>query len=323
MKKLTRKNIVLALLVSSVLALGGASLVGCRTSSHPSAPAAIGASRASSDLEAVIDEPGPVVVETVVAADWEVDRAGLINLDHPKAKGAGLEDGPEPIQIYFHVLKHPQHGTYLIDTGVERAIKVNPEQAAIRGMVASVMHFEKLQIRMDTASWMSTQREPLAGVFFTHLHLDHIAGVPDIPKGTPLYAGPGETSARGVLNVFVQPVTDRALEGQAPISEWAFKPDPNGRFAGVLDVFGDQSVWALWTPGHTPGSTTYVVRTPKGPVMLTGDTCHTAWGWEHEVEPGSFTADHEKNSAALAQLRALVERHPSIDVRLGHQSLSR
>jgi len=33
--------------------------------------------------------------------------------------------------------------------------------------------------------------------------------------------------------------------------------DPSGLFAGVLDVFGDGSFWALWVPGHTPGSTAY------------------------------------------------------------------
>jgi hypothetical protein len=52
---------------------------------------------------------------------------------------------------------------------------------------------------------------------------------------------------------------------------------------------------------------------------LTGDTCHTAWGWENDVEPGSFTADHPGNAESLARLRTLVREHPAIEVRLGHQ----
>ncbi|MCC6559398.1 MAG: MBL fold metallo-hydrolase [Polyangiaceae bacterium] len=302
------------------MALGGASL-GCSVTTHPQAPAGLGVARSSSDLEAVIDVPGPVAVETVAAADWEVARSGLIRLDHPKAAAAGLEDGAEPIQIYFHALRHPARGIYLVDTGVERALHADPEHAAMRGLVVSVMNVGKMRIHVDTASWIARQREPIAGVFFTHLHLDHVIGTPDIPRGTPLYAGPGEASASGALNLFIQPDTDRAFEGHAPIGAWGFRPDPDRRFAGVLDVFGDRTVWALWTPGHTPGSTAYVARTPAGPVMLTGDTCHTAWGWEHEVEPGDFTADQGANAAALKELRALAERHPSMDVRLGHQAL--
>ena len=90
-------------------------------------------------------------------------------------------------------------------------------------------------------------------------------------------------------------------------------------FDGVIDVFGDGSLWALYVPGHTPGSTAFLARTPNGPVLMTGDTCHTRWGWEHDVEPGSFTADHEANARNLARLRRLAAEHPTIDVRLGHQ----
>jgi N-acyl homoserine lactone hydrolase len=72
-------------------------------------------------------------------------------------------------------------------------------------------------------------------------------------------------------------------------------------------------------PGHTQGSTAYLVRSTHGPVLLTGDTSHTRWGWEHGVEPGTATVDGARNRASLLQLKALVARHPRIEVRLGHQ----
>ena len=106
------------------------------------------------------------------------------------------------------------------------------------------------------------------------------------------------------------------------IREWPFEGDESGTFEGVLDVFGDGSLFAILVPGHTTGSTAYLARTPDGPVLLTGDVSHTAWGWEHGVAPGSFTEDHEANAESLKRLRALVARHPGIDVRLGHQPLA-
>src|SRR5207237_10380367 len=114
-------------------------------------------------------------------------------------------------------------------------------------------------------------------VTLTHLHLDHVSGLPDVPHGTPIYAGPRELTAHTFNNMFVRSSIDRAFAGQDAVAEWPFAPDPDGRFAGVLDIFGDGSVWAIHVPGHTPGSTAYLLRTPQGPVLLTGDVCHTAW----------------------------------------------
>jgi N-acyl homoserine lactone hydrolase len=45
------------------------------------------------------------------------------------------------------------------------------------------------------------------------------------------------------------------------------------------------------------------------------------WGWNNAVEPGTFTPDHAMNRKALLMLKALVQRHPSVNVRLGHQHL--
>lgn len=294
----------------------------CSLSRHPVELAELGTPRSAAEMEALLGQPGPVRVETVVAADWQVALSGLLNLDHPKAQAAGLSDRPEPIQVYFHALRHPTKGLFIVDTGVEKALRDDPEKAAIRGIVASVMNMEALQVHHDTASWIAKQEIPLAGVFMTHLHLDHVSGLADVPATTPVYAGPGETTTRSVEHVVVQPNIDRTLEGKAPIREWPFVAETDAAFEAVLDIFGDGSVFALHVPGHTPGSTAYLARTPEGPVLLVGDASHTAWGWEQGVEPGTFSGDQPRSAENLARLKALVARHPAVDVRLGHQAMT-
>ena len=322
MRTRTKRSLLLAPLALAA-ALGLFVGIGVPASYPPTAPAALGPSVPFSGvpfsrMEALIDRPGPLSTKTFVSADWQVDREGLIDLAHPEAKKADLKGGLEPIQIYLHVVRHPQRGTFFIDTGVERAVRDAPERAVLRGVMAKAMHIDLMKVIHDTASVVAAEGAP-AGVFFTHLHTDHIAGLPDIPKGTPLYTGPGETSQRFFLNAFAKGPTDEALAGHAPISELPFARDPDGRFEGILDVFGDGSFFALWVPGHTAGSAAYLARTEAGPVLYVGDTCHTQWGWEHGVPPGQFTRDGKQNAESLTRLRALVAAHPKMEVRLGHQ----
>ena len=307
--------------VVGVLVASGGAMSQCAATGHPTVASALGTASGSAAMLRELEQPGPLEVETVVSAEWAVARSQIINLEDPKAKAAGLQDGDEPIQVYFHVLRHPTRGTFLIDTGAEKALKDDPEHAAFHGLIASFMHMEKMNLVHPLGDWLTEHGGKVDGVFFTHLHLDHVTGLPDVPVGTPLYAGPTEAHHRGLVNVFSRSGMDRSFEGRPALNEWVFGVDPDGRFDGVLDVFGDGTLYALFVPGHTGGSTAYLARTTKGPVLVTGDTASTVWGWENQVEPGSFTADHAQDAEALAKLHKLVEEHPTIDVRLGHQAL--
>jgi N-acyl homoserine lactone hydrolase len=311
-----------SLIGSLCITAAAALLAGCAVTSHETTPAKLGTPSTLSALEAVIDEPGPIEVQTVIGADWHVPLSGMINLESPAAKAAGLEDREEPIHVFLHALRHPTQGLFMIDSGAESALAHDRENAAVGGLVASVAGLDELVVKLDTKSWLARQEQPLAGVLLTHLHLDHVMGLPDVPRGTPIYTGPGEASARAFQNVFVQGTTNQELEGHSPLNEWQFaKSEPTSGIRGVLDVFGDGSLWALWLPGHTDGSTAYIARSPRGPVLFTGDVCHTAWGWRNAVEPGAFSHDRAASRQSLLALLELARRHPALDVRLGHQAL--
>lgn len=302
-----------ALLGAAILCIAGLLIArGREATSHSVVSSDLGTSISSSTMEAHLDEPGPISVETMVAADWTVPRAGVVDLNAPAAKAEGLGDAPEPIHVFLHVLVHPTRGTFLVDTGARTA-------ALPDGIYARAMHTDRIGVRRSTAAWLATAGRPVSGVLLTHLHVDHVLGATDLADDVPFYVGEGEARARSPTNFVVAPVVDALLERKTPLRELHFERDADGRFDGVLDLFGDGTLFALSVPGHTRGSVAFVARTLNGPVLFTGDACHTRWGWENGVAAGDYSLDRVQAHASLERLRALAARHPTLDVRLGHQ----
>jgi glyoxylase-like metal-dependent hydrolase (beta-lactamase superfamily II) len=273
-------------------------------------------------MEKLIDVPGPITVETINSADWTVSLAGLLNLKSEVAQRAHLSDRPKPIHVFAHVLHHPKFGTFLVDTGVSQQLIGDLSGHGVSWPVRVFMPLEKMRVKASTAQIIARNAGGIQGIFFTHLHVDHIAGMPDVPGSVPLYVGRSEMTQTSFQNAFVRSTTTRLFEGKTDLQEWPFRLDAahkNPVVGDVVDIFGDESAFAISVPGHTSGSTAYVLRTPSGPVLLTGDACHTRWGWDHGVEPGSYTADQSMNVKSLRLLEDLAVRHPTLDVRLGHQ----
>lgn len=294
-------------------------LGGCNTTYHPVAPAVLGKTSSSKEMEQLMDQPGPVLLDTVNSASISAPLSGLVNLNSKAAKKAKLKNRSEPIEIYAHVLQHPQYGTYLVDSGISQELLSEPKEIGLSWGIRKLSPLKKIKIQKTTEEILHDIPGRLAGVFFTHLHIDHLFGMPDIPNDVPLYIGASESSKKRALNLFSYGSTDALLEGKSPLLEWKFKADPEKKFKGIIDIFSDGSVFAISVPGHTTGSVAYLIRTPTGPVLLTGDTTHTRWGWENTVEPGYFTHDQSGNLESLKKLKALAERHPGLDVRFGHQ----
>ena len=80
-----RTKIALAVVAAFACTTGAAAAVGRPPSTHAVTPSDLGGTSRASELERLVDVPGPITAETVVAADWAVDREGLLNLAAPAA----------------------------------------------------------------------------------------------------------------------------------------------------------------------------------------------------------------------------------------------
>lgn len=305
------------MLRKSLVALAAAlALASCasRLSTHPVASAELGAPVTTNQMLEALQRPGVVTVEQVLMADWRWSEAFAT----PGVEPPDWRNGELIGQVYLFKLRHPTQGLVLVDAGLPAD--------TVRLLGPIVRNVFKIR---DTFVLRQTTAQALGGeapraVLLTHLHWDHVLGARDLPRTTPLYIGPGEGEQRHPLLRFIAPITRRALEGRPPLREWRFAPAPAGELSAV-DVFGDGSVFALQAPGHTPGSTAYLVNAVDGVHLITGDAIHTREGWLGEkVEYITLIdADRAQAWATLASLQALAARIPGVIVHPGHQRLER
>lgn len=288
-------------------------LLACVLSRHPVVEAQAPAATPVSDWKAWLATPGPASVESWVSARWEAQLGSLLDLTDPAA--AAEKNRPVRIVLPVHVLRHPQAGNFVVDTGVPASMRDGA--GPVRGLVRTALG--TLEVVEPVEEGLASRGIQPTAVFLTHAHFDHVLGLGTFPPALPVYTGPGELAQGGGVAALMAPTTGAVLEGRAPVVEWSLASARPLGPVSAIDVVGDGSIYAIFSPGHTPGSMAFLARTPTGPVLVVGDTSHTRFGWEHGVTPGNFTADHEGNLASLRALRELADALPGVTVWVGHE----
>ena len=289
-------------------------LSSCSTTHVPVSPAELGVPTTRQAMLASMQNPqGPISFHKHRVATWSVSLAGMLNLDHPRARAAGLDDRMEPIDIYVYSVVHPVYGTYIIDSGVAESFRNPKDNTDVSSLVKAAMKLDQLNVEKTTAE-LSNELGGIDGVFLSHIHFDHILGLKDLSAAVPVYLGPGDAGMSSFPNLFARGTFNRLLANVETLNEWQFDEH------GILDLFGDGSLFAIHVPGHTPGATAYLARTTEGAQLMIGDATHTAWGWENGVEPGSFSDDIPASRLSLQKLKLLAEEVENLTVHPGHQS---
>lgn len=201
--------------------------------------------------------------------------------------------GELTIPLPAYLIEHAR-GLVLFDTGVVPRAIDDPE--SVYGDLARF-----IQLRGQPEQRLDRQIEALGyklsdvtHVIASHAHFDHTGGLYLFPDAK-LYAGAGEL---------------RHAYWPEPIGAGFFRTadlDPTRGFKwhhipGVdVDLFGDGSLVVLFTPGHTPGELSLLVRLPSRNFLLTGDTVHLRAALEGEIH---FPVDTD-TAAAVRSLQRI------------------
>ena len=151
---------------------------------------------------------------------------------------------------------------------------------------------------VDQLAKANLKPDQIKYVAISHYHGDHVGQVGSFPKAT-LLIGQGDwdvlTSPKPPANAAVAPFAHWIKE------DGKVEPVPQDK-----DVFGDGSVIMLYTPGHTPGHHSLLVKLPQtGAVLITGDLVHFHENWETNGVP-AFNFDRAQTLASIDRAKKIV-----------------
>ncbi len=243
-----------------------------------------------------------------------IPLSGALNLEDPQISKE--PDLSVSVDVFAFLVRHPKFGDYLIDSGYDSSFGAEKGgKGNISGFLGS-NYIKKTEQNpnQDIASQLNLRKAELKGVLLTHLHPDHTSGIPDLPLGVEYFTGKGEKE----INIpFLH--QNNHLDKVERIRELSCESGKDSPILGkVIDFFGDGSLYAVCTPGHSVGHLSFLVLTKKGPLFLTGDASHTEKGFRLGIEPG-WVEDRNLAKQSLEKIIRFGKAFPSVKYIYGHE----
>ncbi|OPY27899.1 MAG: Hydroxyacylglutathione hydrolase [Methanobacterium sp. PtaU1.Bin242] len=261
--------------------------------------------------EEVFENPRPALVESFQTGSVILNKRGALNPDHPLALDVESENLEVP--ILAHWVHHEIFGDFLLDAGLDASYFQDP-----KGGIDSIHADEFIQYKNQNIGFYIKDRKiSLKGVFLSHLHSDHIAGVRELPHNIPYVVGKGELDKYhpDICGDFLKDVKTLYEIDFSKINEMA----PLGPSA---DLLGDGSLWAIWTPGHTPGHISYLLNGLDGPVFFTMDAAFIYENLKQGVASSDYTWNVKMAQKTLEKIITFLKIYPQLRVGAGHELLN-
>ena len=261
--------------------------------------------------EEIFSSPKPITIRTYLTGIMRANLSGVMNLAHEKA--ADMEDVLVDLPVTANTIHHPAFGVYLIDAGLDASYLHNP-LGTTKGLMKHMLGRGSQEPGTYIAAVVERENIDLQGVWLTHMHPDHSAGIIDLPKNIPYVVGKGERYIN--FRFFLQ--LDH-LEGLEALYEIDFEQGIDlPPFGKGVDLLGDGSFWAIESSGHSDGHVMYFINGEEERVLVTGDVCNDQHQFDTGIGPGSFSNDLEKAQEVLEKVILFKERYPEVRLIFGH-----
>ncbi len=238
-----------------------------------------------------------------------------------RALGFGVpKDKWIPIPIVAFLVEHPTAGAILIDTGMHQSVAVDPKQNLGRvGARAFAMRMEQSDAVAAQLRERGIDHSDIRLVAMTHLHLDHASAMSDFPEATFVMTKrewEAATEPRGWAHGYRREQFDHAFDYRLLDFE-AADVDSYATFGRSADLLGDGSIRAVYTPGHTLGHMSLVLRLREREVLVAGDAIFTRRTLEEGIPPWRVEDEHLFHRS-LKEIQLYWDTRPDALVIPGH-----
>jgi N-acyl homoserine lactone hydrolase len=248
------------------------------------------------------------------------DRTGKGLISRLRAVGIGSSpDSWEARPVPAFLVRHPSLGNILIDTGLHPSVVRNPRDSFSR---FTARHYVVEEGR-DVISQLRERGLAAADIAFvvlTHLHEDHASAIEAFPDARFVFSATEWTEATSgsfpVLRGYNPSHYDFAFEYHTVDFDADFI-ESYGPFGRSFDLFGDGSVRLAYTPGHSAGHTSVILRLPRRDFVVIGDAAYDWKQFEGRGEP-TLMADEHNWRRSLRELQAYRRTYPYALMVPGH-----
>ena len=212
-------------------------------------------------------------------------------------RGGGLAIIRQPVLV--GLLEHPRAGCWLLDTGLHQRL------SEINWSLRLFVQLSRMRVPAG-----APPTPPLSGVFLSHFHLDHGAGLTALNPPVLLTSREGYESSRlgGDLHLGWHP----ALWPSGLFERTRWLENLSRRSHGPVtgfDVFDDGSVLAVPLPGHCHGQYGLLCQTEAGRVFFVADAVGHSYVLTRGLKqrlPSWIAADSAAETRTQNWLRNLI-----------------
>ncbi len=271
-------------------------------------------------------EGATVRVHPLLTGEIRMPPGGISRPTGPAAelRGLGLltpRSRSTWVPVPAFLVEHPTAGAILVDSGLHESVATDPSANLGRRSVRLLpVRMTPEQSAPALLGLRGLEAVDVRFVIMTHLHNDHASGISEFPAAT-FVASRAEweaASSGGFRQGYRREQFDHAFDWRlVDYDDEAI--DSHSTFARAVDLFGDGSVRLLFTPGHSTGHQSVLLRLTAGDLLLTGDAAYTRRTIDEDLEP-LFRADAHVFHRSLGEIRRHLEREPGTVVICGHDA---
>jgi N-acyl homoserine lactone hydrolase len=248
------------------------------------------------------------------------DSAGRGPIKRLRALGIGSSpDTWEVRPVPAYLARHPGVGRILVDSGLHPSIVRNPRDNLGR---FSSRHY-RVEDGKDIVSQLRKRRlvpTDIDVVVLTHLHEDHASGIEAFPHAKFVVSATEWEAATGGPRVrlqgYIRSHYDYAFDF-ATVDFDSDRVESYGPFGRTFDLFGDGSVRLAYTPGHSAGHMSVILKLPRRDFVVIGDAAYDWKQFNGEAEP-TMMADEHNWRRSLRELQAYRRTYPYALMVPGH-----